>query len=61
MKNLVLRLITASVIAFGLQSHVALGQTGLSEVKAPAVPPNLQVPAGNMPYSGPKNSDQAIS
>jgi hypothetical protein len=50
MKYPLQRLVVTNVIAFALQSHVAMGQTGHTDVKTPPVPANLQVPAGNAVY-----------
>jgi hypothetical protein len=42
------RLIAASAIAMALQYSTAMGQTGLADLgRAPRVPPNIEVPAGN--------------
>ncbi|MBL8294742.1 MAG: DUF3455 domain-containing protein [Bryobacterales bacterium] len=42
--------VTFSVIAFAFHSHLALGQPATAALKAPVVPENLQVPAGNALY-----------
>jgi hypothetical protein len=50
MTNHLQRLITAGVIVIALQSQAAMAQTGFPDVKAPRIPPELQVPPGNTAY-----------
>src|ERR1051325_12226347 len=51
MTNQMSRLTTAILIAIALQSHAAMAQTNLlPPVAPPSTPPEIQVPAGNVPF-----------